>query len=51
MCQSKRTDILVVEDDPQVCESIQALLRVHGFDAQIRTDLLSARDSLNGKPV
>ena len=38
--------ILVVEDDPQMCESIQSLLNAHGFDAQTSTTLTSAQQAL-----
>ena len=38
--------ILVVEDDHQMCESIQSLLNAHGFDAQTSTTLPSAQQAL-----
>ena len=38
--------ILVVEDDPTMCESIRTLLDVHGFDVQTRATLSEAQDAL-----
>ncbi len=42
----KDSKILVVEDDTEMCESIRALLTVHGFDVQTRTTLPDAQNAL-----
>jgi PAS domain S-box-containing protein len=41
--------ILVVEDDPAVCESIRALLGQHGFAVRTSENLLAALDALLDK--
>ena len=38
--------ILVVEDDPRMCESIRYLLSFHGFDVQISMNVSDALNSL-----
>lgn len=38
--------ILVVEDDPQMCESIRALLWSHGFDVRTSKNVLDALNAL-----
>ena len=38
--------ILVVEDDPKMCESIRTLLNIHGFDVQTSTTLSEAQNAI-----
>ena len=46
MHQLTDSKILVVEDDPNMCESIQSLLNANGFDVQTSTTLPDALNAL-----